>query len=180
MKVLRYFETLLTSRPTTNSRITEFTDLQQRRCEHLKSRYTPQVWPRPFRPAFETLDRLPIVNRWTHKHTWWPRFADPKTFTWSCYTTYFRSPLNMRWNRNSNLSFACRPSWCDDVMHNTPTSNMASPGEVTPKLMSISDSQSVDRGFQEIRDHFPGDSWIQFRNGYFEVHLTLNEGYNAF
>jgi len=124
MKVLRYFETSLTSRPTTNNRIKEFTDLQQRRCKQLKSRYTRHFWPRPSRPAFETRDRLPIVTRWTHKRTWCPRFADPKTFTWSCHTAYFRSPLNMRWKQNNNLLFACRPWWCTvqhtDKQHGIP------------------------------------------------------------
>jgi len=35
-------------------------------------------------------------------------------------------------------------------------------------------SQSVLRGSQEIRDQFPGDPWIDFRNGYFEVYLFFN------
>jgi hypothetical protein len=30
---------------------------------------------------------------------------------------------------------------------------------------------SVLNGSQAIRNHFPGDPWIHFCNGYFEVHL---------
>jgi len=34
-----------------------------------------------------------------------------------------------------------------------------------------SGSQSVVWGSQEIHDQFPGDPWIHFCNGYFDVYL---------
>jgi hypothetical protein len=36
-------------------------------------------------------------------------------------------------------------------------------------------SQSVFRGFQGIRDRFPGDPWIHLCNGYLEVYSLMNE-----
>jgi hypothetical protein len=38
-------------------------------------------------------------------------------------------------------------------------------------MVKTSSSQSVLRRFKGIRDQFPGDPWIHFCNGCFEVYL---------
>jgi len=43
-----------------------------------------------------------------------------------------------------------------------------------PVFTYESGSQSVLRGFQAIRYHFPGDPWIHACNGYLEIYLFLN------
>jgi len=41
------------------------------------------------------------------------------------------------------------------------------------RFTDCSGSQGVVRGSQGIRDQYPGDPLIHFRNGYFEVNLII-------
>jgi hypothetical protein len=156
MKLLRYSETS-TIRPKTNSHIPADTDLQQRAVKtsnlairHVCDRVPSVQLSKPLTDGNINIRAIRVSQTLKHLR------GDVILLTSAAHLT----------SEKNKIAISCSPSDRGDAKH-------------ADKLHGIpwwrNAESDVNKWFPECGPRIArGDPWMHFRNGYFEVHLSLN------